>query len=312
MTGPAITLGSFSHLALFYQTPDEYAAQVAAFLRAGLTAGEPTFVAVPPDQHGWLRDELRDETDDIRFEDMTRMGRNPAWIIPKVRDFVDAHHGRHVRYVGEPIWSTRTMPELREATRHEALINLAFAEADASILCPYDTTRLPGAVIADAQRTHPTLVVDGAVAPSQVYPGPGRLPPSCQIPLVPPADATSLEYTADLSAVRAEVEKQARQTSLPQMKVIDLVLAVSEVAANTVKHAHSSGTLDLTLDEREIVCTIRDRGSITDPLAGRRRPPPNASDGYGLWLVHQVCDLVEMRSDSSGTTIRLHMSLSPG
>jgi hypothetical protein len=31
--------------------------------------------------------------------------------------------------------------------------------------------------------------------------------------------------------------------------------------------------------------------------------------GHGLWLVNQVCDLVEMRSDDSGTTIRLHMDL---
>jgi hypothetical protein len=31
--------------------------------------------------------------------------------------------------------------------------------------------------------------------------------------------------------------------------------------------------------------------------------------GHGLWLVHQVCDLVEIRSGDAGTTIRLHMNL---
>ena len=119
----------------------------------------------------------------------------------------------------------------------------------------------------------------------------------------------ALTYTTDLAQVRAEVERQARQARLPERKVIDLVLAVSEIAANTVKHAHSSGILDISHDDREVICTIHDGGFITDPLAGRRRPAPDAVGGHGLWLVYQVCDLVEMRSDRSGTTIRLHMSI---
>ena len=312
LTGPAVIPRSFTHLALFYQAPDEYAAQVSAFLRAGLAAGEPALVAVPAEQRDWLRDTLGDEAGSVRFEDMTQIGRNPAWIIPKVQEFADASPGKRVRYVGEPIWPARTAAELREATRHEALINLAFAQADAAILCPYDATRLTSAVIGDARRTHPTLVADGATAPSQFYAGPGTVPSSCQIPLTqPPPNAMSMNYTRDLSAVRSEVEKQARQTNLPETKIVDLVLAVGEVAANTVRHAHAPGTLDISVDEREIVCTIRDGGTITDPLAGRRRPKPDALDGHGLWLVHQVCDLVEMRSGSSGTAIRLHMSL-PG
>jgi anti-sigma regulatory factor (Ser/Thr protein kinase) len=119
----------------------------------------------------------------------------------------------------------------------------------------------------------------------------------------------ALTYTTDLSAVRAEVKREARQASLPEHKVIDLVLAVSEIAANTVKHAQSPGLLEISHDDREVICTIHDEGIIADPLAGRRRPAPDALDGHGLWLVHQVCDLVEMRSDRTGTTIRLHMSI---
>ena len=33
--------------------------------------------------------------------------------------------------------------------------------------------------------------------------------------------------------------------------------------------------------------------------------------GHGLWIVNQVCDEVEIRSDETGTTIRLHMDLPP-
>ena len=116
-------------------------------------------------------------------------------------------------------------------------------------------------------------------------------------------------YTTNLSEVRALAEKEARAAGLPQDRVVDFVIAVSELAANTVRHAQSAGTMDIWQDGGEIVCEIRDAGVITDPLAGSQPPPPDATGGHGLWLVHQICDRVELHSDSHGTVIRLHMTL---
>jgi anti-sigma regulatory factor (Ser/Thr protein kinase) len=119
----------------------------------------------------------------------------------------------------------------------------------------------------------------------------------------------SYTYTTDLSAVRAVVHRCAIQAGLPEARAIDLVLAVSEVAANTVRHTTSPGSLKIWSDSDEIICQIQDEGFIADPLAGQRRPSLEAMGGHGLWIVHQVCDEVEMRSDETGTTIRLHMAL---
>ena len=118
-----------------------------------------------------------------------------------------------------------------------------------------------------------------------------------------------MTFTTDLSAVREFVRRRARDAGLAEARAIDLVLAVSEVAANTLRHAKSPGTLEIWHDSEEIVCEIQDKGFISDPLAGKRRPSADASGGHGLWIVNQVCDLVEMRSDESGTTIKLHMAL---
>jgi len=118
-------------------------------------------------------------------------------------------------------------------------------------------------------------------------------------------------YRTNLSEVRALVRKHAIDAGLTEARANDLVLAVSEVAANTLRHTQSFGTLDIWHDADEVVCEVRDSGTITDPLAGRRLPPPDASGGHGLWLVHQVCDLVELRSDSRGTTVRMHMAIHP-
>ncbi len=131
-------------------------------------------------------------------------------------------------------------------------------------------------------------------------------------PLPPPApDAMSYTYTTDLAAIRAVVYRYAREARLPEQRAIDLVLAVSEVAANTIRHAKSAGSLKIWYDSAEIVCQIEDDGLISDPLAGRRQPSLDAMGGHGLWIVHQVCDQVDMHSDETGTTIRLHMKL-PG
>ena len=116
-------------------------------------------------------------------------------------------------------------------------------------------------------------------------------------------------YTTDLAAVRAVVYRYAKEAGLPEQRALDLVLAVSEVAANTVRHAQSPGSLKIWYDSDEIVCQVHDEGVIQDPLAGQRKPAMDAMGGHGLWIVHQVCDDVDIRSDEDGTTIRLHMKL---
>ena len=128
---------------------------------------------------------------------------------------------------------------------------------------------------------------------------------------VPTNDAKYHTYRSDLSLVRALVFKHASAAGLTVARANDLVLAVSEVAANTLRHTQSPGTLAIWHDDREVVCEIRDEGTITDPHVGKRKPPPDASGGHGLWLVRQVCDLVELTSDANGTTVRMHMALRP-
>jgi anti-sigma regulatory factor (Ser/Thr protein kinase) len=121
---------------------------------------------------------------------------------------------------------------------------------------------------------------------------------------------SSLTYTTDLSSVRELVRRHAKKAGLADNRAIDLVIAVSEVAANTVQHAGTSGTLDIWHDAGEIVCQVTDGGFISDPpLAGSRAPHPDATAGFGLWMANQVCDRFDLRSHETGTTICMHMNL---
>jgi anti-sigma regulatory factor (Ser/Thr protein kinase) len=128
----------------------------------------------------------------------------------------------------------------------------------------------------------------------------------------PPDGADELQYTTSLTAVREFTAARARSAGLPPHRVTDLVIATAELAANTLAHTNGPGTVTFWATDDEVVCQVQDQGQITDPLAGRVRPAPDASGGgRGLWLVHQVCDQVEIHSSQAGTTVRLHMRLGP-
>ena len=306
----AVLAPQLEHAAVFYRGTDEYLDAVLGFVAGGLERADPVFVAVPGPKIGLLREHLGGQAGRVSFADMTEMGANPAWIIPRVAAFADAHRGRAIRYVGEPAWETRTAAELCEATRHEALINLAFADTAVSMLCPYDRAHLPPGVIDGAERTHPLLITGGRSRPSRSYRGAGLFPAGCDQPLPsPPARAAALAYRDDLAHVRAFAAAQARRAGLPAGRARDLVLAVSELAANTWRHTDAGGTVHIWAADGEVLCQVHDSGHVGDPLAGRRRPIPDAGRGQGLWVVNQLCDLAELRTGSTGTTIRLHIRL---
>lgn len=304
------TRDGFVHEGLFYDSDDEYRTAVLEFVREGLAAGEPTLIAVPEPKLDLLREDLGSDADRVTFTDMSELGRNPARIIPTVRDFVDAHPDRRVRFVGEPIWSTRSAAETREATRHEALINVAFADTRMAVLCPYDITQLDPAVLADAECTHPSVADGGGKRASRTYFGTAGLPSSCDQPLpAPPRGAHTFVFlaTGDLAAIRAFAADHATQAGLSADRADEIVLAVSELTANTLRHTGEGGTLRAWREADRLLYQVEDTGRIADPLADRRLPTPGVADSRGLWVVNQVCDLVELRSTESGSTIRLHV-----
>ena len=129
-----------------------------------------------------------------------------------------------------------------------------------------------------------------------------------QPPGTPPDGSEVLRYRANLSRVREFTAAWAHRAGLPPRQVSDLVIAAAELAANTLTHTSGPGTLTLWATDEEVICQVQDQGQITDPLAGSVRPAPDAPDGgRGLWVVHQVCDRVEIHSGPAGTTIRAHL-----
>ncbi|HEV2974502.1 MAG TPA: anti-sigma factor RsbA family regulatory protein [Solirubrobacteraceae bacterium] len=307
----ALVEDSFRHEALFYNGDDGFLRGTLPYVREGLAAGEPTLVAVGEQRALLLKDALGADVERVRFVDMREVGRNPARVIPAWREFLAEHaeHPRGVRAIGEAVWPGRSAAELDECARHERLLNAAFSYGPAwHLLCPYDLDALDHAVIDAARLTHPALMHEGisrrngAYLPLEIAPGPfnGSLP-------APPAEHEQLLFTRlGLGAVRNLVSMRASEAGLGVDVGEELVLAINELATNSVQHGGGGGTLRTWREPDAFVCEVRDRGFIRDPLVGRLAPPVEQYGGRGLWLVNQLCDLVQIRSAPSGTVVRVH------
>jgi anti-sigma regulatory factor (Ser/Thr protein kinase) len=101
------------------------------------------------------------------------------------------------------------------------------------------------------------------------------------------------------------VAQWARSCGLPEDRVEVLALAASELATNSVRHGGGTGTLAMWLDGSAAIVQFTDEGIVKDPLAGRLDPPLDQLGGRGLYLVNQLCDLVQLRSSEKGTTVRV-------
>ncbi len=303
----------FRHQALFYADAEEFLAATVPFVAQAVECEEPVLVAVTSARRRELRGELGALARSVQFAEMEQLGRNPGRIISAWRQFVDAQAGerRGVRGIGEPIWQGRSEAELDECQRHEALLNVAFADAPAwELLCPYDLASLDDEVLEGAAHTHPYVRHGaGSLTESDAYPvSHGAFSPFDGE--LPGADNALFQMRFDrerLSLLRQMVAHQASAAGMPNERVGDLVLAVNELAANSVSYGGGRGLLAVWRSDGSVVCEVRDAGTLQDPLVGRRPPAPTQLSGRGLWLAHQLCDLVQVRSGESGTTVRVLM-----
>jgi anti-sigma regulatory factor (Ser/Thr protein kinase) len=302
---------AFSHEALLYAGQDEFVDATLPFLRGGLEAGEPMLVVVSAAKIAMLRAELGGDADRVQFGDMDEIGTNPARIIPAWRNFVDAQPaGRAFRGIGEPIWADRSPAELAECQRHEALLNLAFADSGAwRLLCPYDTATLPSDVIEEAHRSHPVIVDRDDERPSDLYRDLDEVVAPCDWPLAdPPPTVEKLAFAhGALNGVRAFVRRHAERAGLGSERAADFVLAANEIATNSLRHGGGHGILRVWADTDALICEVSDRGRIDQPLVDRQAPALGRESNRGLWIANQLCELVQIRSFPTGSVVRLHM-----
>ncbi len=306
---------SFRHEMLFYAGGDHgFLEGTLELVRDALALEAGVLVAVGPERAAALSEALGDGAARVRCVDMPELGRNPARIIPVLQEFIREHAGEHGNAlgIGEPVWPGRSAAELDECERHEALLNLAFDDGPGwHLLCSYDLDGLDDAVIEAARHTHPLLACDGVGSGNDEYIGAHEPPhPFAGTLRAPVGTVKQLAFACgSLARLRRLVSNWATEQALGVEPTEELVLAVDELATNSIRHGGGSGTLRCWREADVLLCEVQDAGSIAEPLVGRSRPAPESLSGRGVWLVNQLCDLVQIRSLPTGGVVRVHKRL---
>jgi anti-sigma regulatory factor (Ser/Thr protein kinase) len=120
---------------------------------------------------------------------------------------------------------------------------------------------------------------------------------------------TAVFTKRDLGRVRRLVERAGRTIGLPSAHTDDLVLAVSEIATNAVRHGGGRGRLTLAPGPDGLCIEIADDGpGLPDDLSGGL-PDPASPGGRGLWLAHRLCQRLSVSSSARGVAVRFFMPL---
>jgi anti-sigma regulatory factor (Ser/Thr protein kinase) len=283
------------------------------FIQSGLAAGEPMLVVTSAAKVDRVRAALGSDAPNVEFAQMSDIGHNPATIIPAWRDFVDRFAGRPVRGIGEPIYQERTGAELVECLHHEALLNLAFSDRpNFSLMCPIDVDVVSPESVDAARSRHPWLGVNEISRPVVCAENHGyeskSITTTFDDPLPDPngpVEEICFDF-ASVGQVRAIVQRIAADRGVGPNRCFDFMTAVNEAVANSLIHGGGLGTLRVWSDDDRLICEVSDRGRIEDPLVGRRRPSQSSAGQRGVWMMNQLCDLVQIRSGTNGTVVRLH------
>lgn len=307
------TAGAFRHEAFLYSGVDEFVSVARSYVLGGLADDMPVLVLLTGEKLELLQAQLPQDPR-LYFADMGVVGRNPARIIPLWYDFVASFQSRPrpLRGLGEPFGQPRAAPEHDECELHESLLNLAFAAFPSFwLLCAYDAGSLRTRVVEQARCNHPYILEGGAHRASVEYRDITSSPNPFGNPLAdPPNDAFRMEFgIGQLRVLRTLAAHYLGLTGLDRERMDDLVLAINEVATNSVQHAGGHGTLRIWQEGPTVLCEVRDDGYITDPLVGRRTPGFGDEASRGFWVVNQLCDLVQVRSSPAGTIVRMHVRL---
>jgi anti-sigma regulatory factor (Ser/Thr protein kinase) len=297
----------FRHQGLPYESSDSLLDQVTGFLGPALDREEPVLIAAQSDTLSGFRTAFIGSRTHIDLAPMEEVGRNPGRLISVWSDFLDRHGaaGRTVWGIGEPIYAGRDQAEIEESETYEQSLNGAFTEPafNLHLGCPFDTASLPTSVLDDLTGSHPFIGSGATSRTNENFLADER--PERQLSPALIDDDEFVPFTEQsLGAMRKKLAEDGRRFGVEENRIPDLVLAVNEIATNSIRYT-GSGSLGVWQAGRRVICEIRDSGFIEDQLIGLRRPGVTEERGRGIWFAHQVSDLIQLRTKPSGTTVRI-------
>jgi hypothetical protein len=174
------------------------------------------------------------------------------------------------------------------------------------LICPYDAVTLSRAVVEEAHRSHPVIVDAGSYCGSAHYTGRAHVDEMFEAELSElVGQPIATVFTAyNVSRLFTYIKLELYIAGLPAGAAGDIAATTQQLALNSLQRGAAEVTVQIWSQPNALICEVVDDTVIHDLLLGRRVPVDDEHDG--LWHANQLCDLVQMRSSSAGTTVRLH------
>ena len=194
-----------------------------------------------------------------------------------------------------------------EYAHYESVFNVIAQDTPTWAICPYDAATLPDEVIEHAWATHPEIYARGVFEVNPGYVDPEKY--CTQLagrPAPPHPNARRFAISSDFAGLRAALGAEAEAAGVLGGRLEDLLLAVHEVVVNAVLHGEGPATLSSWTDGSAFVCEVENTGpTVSETTAGYVPLDSTTTRGRGLWMVRQLCDLVEIQSRHGRTSVRL-------
>jgi anti-sigma regulatory factor (Ser/Thr protein kinase) len=298
------------HVALVHRGAAELATALGDIVGQGAASGARVLVALPTPVLDRVR-AASPVTDGVDWVDLGAPLRNPARLGTSVLGpFVRKWPGEALTMVCEGVVPGGSGAERAVAFEQEAAFNLLFHDRPVTLICPFDRHRLGPDALLEACRTHPEIAAAERSWASTYYVDP-LMYLSSRPELSPaPRHAKSIDVleAADVRRSRALARTFALQANLPPGRAADFELAVAEATTNMLRHGRPPSTVSLWREGKGVTCQLHDSGELLVPLSGRGSVRGRPEGGYGFPIMHELCDLVQIRSPrGGGTTVRLRM-----
>jgi anti-sigma regulatory factor (Ser/Thr protein kinase) len=305
--GGATRPSGLLHRAVVHRGEDEVLAHLAAFARRGVEAGDVTIVLAPPRRLAAVRRELGAAAPvDWLPNHLESMRLGTAF--DDIRRLLAVRQGSgRLRVAADWDLSGRSPSERRAFMRWEAAATAILATADATVLCCHDDS--DPAVAEGARATHPEVWTEAGWAADPAYRPPAAHLRDCEAPGPLEGEPLPLGDPWDLAPMRDRIARAGRAAGLDAEALADFGIAANEVAANALWHAWGPREARVGVAGGALVCEVRDGGPGLEPLRAHAPPAPGGGSGQGLWIAHQLADVVQVIPDGGGTRVRLEVGL---
>jgi anti-sigma regulatory factor (Ser/Thr protein kinase) len=292
------------HHAFVYESKDDYITRSVAFLRDGLDAGEAAIVGDSRDGLAVMREALGADADRVVFCDLGSTYTRPARTLATYYDLFlgQLQNAPSVRAVAE-MQLGPTPGDWDEWTRYEAITNVAYSHLPVWVVCTYNANGLPDRVRDGVWQTHAEMLTDGWQE-SHHFEDPRTVVRNLTPEPSPLPELRSFSVGDELEVFRELLGRELVAEKVPDAKVLDMLVAGTEIATNALRHGGGIAQVRVGRAEGRFVCEVVDRGSgFDDPVAGYL--VPREGTGTGLWIARQLAWRVEFFRAPEGFTVRI-------